>query len=309
MTGPSFHYRLWGLGVVSDFPMAEVPDAANAASDVAIRRRAVPDIAGDDAEFRAFRILEDGDLLSYRGVGRFLVASGSEVFVDLDPAFDPRLIGLPLLGPVFALLLHRRGQLVLHGSAVEIAGKAHVFLGDKGTGKSTTALALIAAGHRLIADDVVALELASDGSVGVCAGCPAMKLDRAMLTDLQNGTYTVIQPDEGAYTSGKSRVRLGPSLRAGAAPLGGLHCLERGTENRLSAIKAAETLRTLLRFSHYPRNGGDAVRADQTAALFRQATAFAPHVAADVLTVKNALDELPALASFLARETSALACA
>jgi hypothetical protein len=86
--------------------------------------------------FRHFAPLLEGDLLRFRDVGAFLVRpGGGEIAVDLDPAFDTRLLALPLLGPAIAILLHRLGHLVLHGSAVELGGKAEIFLGDKGAGK------------------------------------------------------------------------------------------------------------------------------------------------------------------------------
>src|SRR5690606_16473868 len=105
-------------------------------------------------------------------------------------------IGLPLFGPVMACLLHRQGLLVLHGSAVVIDGEAHAFLGDKGSGKSTTAAALIAAGLPLVADDVVALDRLEDGRLAVRAAFPAMKLDARMMAGFAGGACQVIEPDE-----------------------------------------------------------------------------------------------------------------
>ncbi|MBO0718286.1 MAG: AAA family ATPase, partial [Rhizobiales bacterium] len=54
-------------------------------------------------------------------------------------------------------LLHQREQIVLHASAVEVNGKAMVFCGHSGAGKSTIAAALAKRGYRLITDDVCAL--------------------------------------------------------------------------------------------------------------------------------------------------------
>ncbi len=81
-------------------------------------------------------------LLSWRNVGVFLVRSGHEIVVDVRPGLDDRLVQLLLLGPAFAALLHQRGHLVLHASAVSIDGEVVVFLGRSGCGKSTIAAAL-----------------------------------------------------------------------------------------------------------------------------------------------------------------------
>lgn len=51
----------------------------------------------------------------------------------------------------------------LHASAVAIAGKGLLITGGSGSGKSALALALIARGARLVADDRVALQPGPDG--------------------------------------------------------------------------------------------------------------------------------------------------
>ncbi len=47
----------------------------------------------------------------------------------------------------------------VHGALVEILGLGALILGPSGIGKSETALELVRRGHRLVADDVVLLEL------------------------------------------------------------------------------------------------------------------------------------------------------
>lgn len=68
-----------------------------------------------------------------------------------------------LLGPVIGLWMEARGWPVLHASAVEIDGGAVAFLAGNGGGKSTLAAACVAAGHRLLSDDLLALAPAGDG--------------------------------------------------------------------------------------------------------------------------------------------------
>ncbi len=62
-----------------------------------------------------------------------------------------------LVGPVLSYVLRRRGVLALHASAVVVDGRAVAFVGGGGSGKSTTAAALVARGMPLLTDDVLAL--------------------------------------------------------------------------------------------------------------------------------------------------------
>src|SRR4030095_3077446 len=52
----------------------------------------------------------------------------------------------------------------LHGALLEVHGGGVLLLGPSGIGKSECALELITRGHRLVADDVVEVELGADGA-------------------------------------------------------------------------------------------------------------------------------------------------
>lgn len=59
-----------------------------------------------------------------------------------------------------------RGGMVLHASAVELGGRAHLFPGPSGAGKSTLARKLSSEGGRVLADELVVL-LPGEGGVTV----------------------------------------------------------------------------------------------------------------------------------------------
>jgi hypothetical protein len=92
-------------------------------------------------------------------VGTIAVRHGTEIVLDPIPALDESVLRAAILGTGFGLLLRQRGRVVLHASSVEIGCKAVAFVGSAGSGKSTLALALLEQGHKLVADDVTALEL------------------------------------------------------------------------------------------------------------------------------------------------------
>ena len=94
-------------------------------------------------------------------VARFLLTGGREILVEPAPDVDAGDISIFLIGTVFGILLHQRGEIVLHASAVRVDGKAVLFCGSSGAGKSTLAAALAQRGFPLVADDLCAVTLAA----------------------------------------------------------------------------------------------------------------------------------------------------
>lgn len=126
--------------------------------------------------------------------GRFRVLGDSRIDVEPEPSADEQTVGLYITGFVLAFLLRRHPFLTMHGSAVAgLQGEALVFLGERGSGKSTTAAALTQLGYKVLCDDVVPV---ASGSV-VFPGIPFPKLlpdayehligDSALALDLFDG--------------------------------------------------------------------------------------------------------------------------
>ncbi|WP_420125048.1 serine/threonine protein kinase [Longimicrobium sp.] len=92
-------------------------------------------------------------------------AAGTRIACTWPAHFTVEDAATYLLGPVFGLVLRLRGIPSLHASAVAVDGVAVALAGAAGTGKSTTAAALAARGHALLADDVLALRTEADGIV------------------------------------------------------------------------------------------------------------------------------------------------
>lgn len=169
-------YHAFGLGIASALRLPELL-SGDGRADVEIHRLAsvgrrsltcgsTPEEMIDAAEWR----------LTYDDVGVVTVREGRRIELAPLHGASPRTVRLTLLGPAMAVLLHQRGFLVLHASVVELAGRAIAFLGESGAGKSTLAAAFHARGHRLVADDVAAVQLDPHGHPRVHAGFPQFKL-------------------------------------------------------------------------------------------------------------------------------------
>jgi len=106
-----------------------------------------------------------GFRLAYSHAGTFDLHGGSRVTWYRDRLGAEELARSIVLGPVMALILESQRFLCLHGSAVTIGEHAIGFVGGKHMGKSTTALALVAAGAKLISDDLIAIRAERDAWV------------------------------------------------------------------------------------------------------------------------------------------------
>ena len=164
--GPVKLYRLCGLGVASEVELPFVAQSATEALPRVVIRRGVAPRELDDATARGptWQMTDRRLLLDIPGIARFLLTGGEEVLVD--PESDARLGDIPvfLVGTVLGLLLHQRGAVVLHASAVEVDGRAILFCGPSGAGKSTLAAALADQGHPLLADDLCVLSFDARGA-------------------------------------------------------------------------------------------------------------------------------------------------
>lgn len=95
-------------------------------------------------------------ILDFDDSGTFSVdANGTKLRWVPRGDVNQELARVDLLGRVLALAWHARGHVCLHSSAVERDGRAVGFMAPKGYGKTTTALALVQAGARLLTDDTL----------------------------------------------------------------------------------------------------------------------------------------------------------
>ena len=158
-------YRISGLSVGSDILLPGLNALADhGPPDVTIRGNPVP-LALDNpsASGPTWQIEGKRFLLRIPDIARFLLNDGHEITFESEPGADAADIPIFLLGTAFGILLHQRGQIVLHASAVSVNGRAILFCGASGAGKSTLAAALAQRGFPLVTDDVCAITMSDAG--------------------------------------------------------------------------------------------------------------------------------------------------
>jgi hypothetical protein len=189
-----------------------------------------------------------GYLLWARDFGRVLISpDGTELLCEPDRA--NRNWASLLSAQALPLAATLRGLEVFHASGVVLDGRALLFSGPPGAGKSSLAAALIRAGARLLSDDVVALTLSAD-TLTAYPGSVLLQLRTAEEERLSPAAREKLGSPASA-SAGKQRY-LSTGVPS-AAPLGGLFLLERSSEGpsmeQLSAVNPFELIASTFNLS------------------------------------------------------------
>ena len=191
-------------------------------------------------------------LLNIDCVARYLVSDGCEILIEPFPDADFDTIKLFLVGPVFGALLHQRGVLLLHASAIVSRSGAVVFAGLSGAGKSTLACAFHRKGYPVLTDDLCAIS--TGGSLLVAPGNPFLMLWADAIQGLEFGL------DRPALRPARPNIEkyvlpLRDGFATEAAPLHAVYILE--PSNSLlqgpTPIKGLAKIEALTRNTYRPR--------------------------------------------------------
>ena len=226
------------------------------------------------------------------GAARLLVRDGREIVVDVHPDAHTGEVRAYLLGSAMGALLHQRGLLPLHASAVEIDGRAVAFIAPSGGGKSTMAMHLQHLGQRVICDDICAVEV-SDQGARLWPGLRNLKLWRASLQAIDrvaDGLEPVIADID------KYRVPLTAPADDRAFALGAVAMLQWGERLSLEELSGAKAVAALIantfRGQLVPPMQRETLHWQQCLAVFR---ASGVHL----LTRPRALEQLDAASSLV----------
>lgn len=175
----------------------------------------------------------------------FKVKNGNEIVVNSNVDINPTFLRSLILGRAMGTLLHQRGFLVLHASAVNIDGSAVAFLGWRGNGKSTTTMALINSNYPLVADDVLAIKI-EDNIALTIPSFPKIKLRQDIIESFTDeiASNTQIHPDIKKYYYDVKNFSYEP------LPLKRIYILEKGNKNRIRALETQKAIINLIRHSY-----------------------------------------------------------
>jgi hypothetical protein len=292
-------YGLYGLSLRSSLALP-CPRRATRSGDVELVpwevTRDGPPPAGRSRAWFGWRCGADGSaLLSWKGLFDFAVsADGRRIAWRRAHGASDEALHTYLLAQVVSFSLLALGREPLHATVVTLDDGAIALVGDCGSGKSTLAAAFLAAGHRLLTDDLLVLDR-RDGTYWGLPGLPRIKLYSRVAGQLLGMTARAPRMNPG---TGKRVIQLAarsvaqrampvraiyvlrPRLRAGGARAPGIEPLAR-SDALLEIVRA--TFNTMV------------VDRARLARQFRFARDVAARIPVKRLDVPRGLSLLPAV--------------
>lgn len=184
--------------------------------------------------------------------GRFADFRVSPALIEMAPrgrVADSTLRHL-LLDQALPLALASAGSLVLHASAVLLGGRAVLFAGPAGAGKSTLAALLARRGVPVLADDGVLIEEGPDGSLHAVPSYPGLRLfeDSSVAASLDGG---------GAVSDYSPKRRFVSAARPGlfeSAParLGRIYVISAADELDMARLSRRDAAMAIVRHAYRP---------------------------------------------------------
>jgi len=177
----NYRYQAFGLTFDSEFRLEDLivlPEEGTAA-DVMICKGEFSELLDLQVETESehyIRRIGADDIVIQAADASFRITKGRQILVQFYPPSRFDRFASVLLGAVMGVLLTQRGMLILHASAVAIDGRAVLFAGKSGSGKSTMAAAMQGRKHRLITDDICALVRDDNGIFWAQPSYPQQKI-------------------------------------------------------------------------------------------------------------------------------------
>ena len=181
-----YKYKTLGIKISSEIQIPELEKSEVKCPDVRIEygKLESPNLKSENEFSKTIRD-KNGFLCYIKGEGGVRVCDKSKIIVSPENGSEKRGFRFLVSGIGLGLLLHLRGFVTLHASAVAVQDRVIAFIGQKGMGKSTTAAALHAQGYPVVTDDLLVLDTAND-CVRAYPGFPYLKLTPESIAESVN---------------------------------------------------------------------------------------------------------------------------
>lgn len=174
-----FHYKLYGMHIVSDFELPQLISLSGAESDllpqITIQERELPKEYKREQE--CYFVIDKEKSYVSNSYCYLLMENGVKLFYEKKENATPQLLNAYLLGWGIATLVYQRGELGIHCSCVKKDGRAILISGNSGSGKSTVTNELLKRGYSFMADDMSVVKMTEEEAIATAA-FPYQKLCR-----------------------------------------------------------------------------------------------------------------------------------
>lgn len=225
-------------------------------------------------------LTEDSLFLNWNDIDVCQISEGKEIIVNPETGIEETFLRALILGPAMGILLHQRGRLVLHASAVNINDGAVAFMGHNGAGKSTTTASFMNSGYSLVADDILSIEF-REGIPLVFPGFPRIKLWPESMNE-----NMISFP---IHSESRKRSCAVPNFPDQLVELKHVYVIENGEKTTLEPLSPQEALIELIRNSYCAnifQNSDQATNLGEYAKIVKQ-------VSIKQLHIKKDLDKIP----------------
>jgi hypothetical protein len=295
----SMLYTAYGLVIESAIDLPELLKSNEARPDVVVRLGKTIPSDSNQKEFPSNRAIAGEACLFHSEIGSITIRAGREILIEPIRGALESDIRLFLLGPVLGILLHQRGYLVLHASCIAMKRDAETVafavVGEKGQGKSTLAAAFVAAGHALLSDDIVAVDLSGERPM-VVPGFSQLKLWPESLATLGDSVDDLPK----ARPSIEKRLRkVEQNFPRDPISLSAVFVLADSDTNELQALPPQQAFMQMVQHCyviHMLRETGE------SAANFNQTADLVKRVRVAQLNRQRRLDALPDVVRMIERE-------
>lgn len=240
-------YKAFNLSIFSEIPLPELIKAEKSENpvDVEIVRAAVqfPELSSTCIHRRGVMAEsaqgQDGSIyLRWEGIAGYKAVKGHTLYVDAYTD-NSEILSLFTISEALGSILLQRGLLLLHASSVQVGNVAYSFLGEPGTGKSTTASALVKHGALLLSDDLTAICFDHENRPFVVPAYPQLKIWENTVDGLAFDKTQLVPVAEGIN---KFSLRPGHDFPIAPVPLAKIFLLHKPTDlaadQKLSSIEA-----------------------------------------------------------------------
>jgi hypothetical protein len=237
-------------------------------------------------------LTENSVYLIWNHINICQIHKGQEIIVNSQTGIDETFLRALILGPALGILLHQRGRLVLHASAVNINDTAVAFMGHNGAGKSTTTFSFMNNGHPLISNDILSIDF-RNGLPVVYPGLPRIKLwPESLELSRKNMRSFPIHPES------RKRSCFVDNFYNRDIYLKHIYVIKNSEKTFLEELKPQDALLELIRNSYCAnifQNSDQATNLKEYAKIVK-------NVSIKQLNIKRSLDKIPEMVNLVERD-------